>query len=358
MQLSVLGSILLYVGTFGLSALASNFKIKNKFLKFFIIILPPVFLATFRYNIGYDYGSYIQGFINSYDCTLESIFSSYDIGDPIAYNFITKVMTFFDSDRLFLMVLSLLSLIPGLIYILNDWKDVNTKSLMIFIYLFIPFIFSFSACKQGIALSILIYSLKYVFNRKLFKFLLCVLLAFLFHSTSIIFIFVYFMLDKKGNFSLLKKIFLIIACVFIIINLQLILEGFMGGRYETYAIDNVEGRNRTFWLYSLLASIFLIFRKKLILIDKRNDLLIMMMIIGAITQYLGFSNAFAKRIGEYFLVAQVFLIPQCIYIFKRSSRSLIFVLIVLYVVGIFLIANPTASSGMGFVPYRFIFGEL
>ena len=168
MQLSVLGSILLYVGTFGLSALASNFKIKNKFLKFFIIILPPVFLATFRYNIGYDYGSYIQGFINSYDCTLESIFSSYDIGDPIAYNFITKVMTFFDSDRLFLMVLSLLSLIPGLIYILNDWKDVNTKSLMIFIYLFIPFIFSFSACKQGIALSILIYSLKYVFNRKLF----------------------------------------------------------------------------------------------------------------------------------------------------------------------------------------------
>lgn len=358
MQLTIVGSILLYVTTFGLSVFLSKINIKNRILKIFLVIIPPVLLATFRYNIGYDYNSYIKAFENAYDTTYESICLGYEIGDPIAYYLVTKFVTIFDSDRVFLMVLALLSIIPGLFYILNEWKDGIVKLLMIFIFLFNPFIFSFSACKQGIALSILVFSLKHVFDREILKFLLCILVASLFHSTSIVFIFVYFLLDKKGNFSWLKKIILIIGCVFTIINLQWLLEGFMGGRFEAYAIDSVEGRNRTFWLYSLLAGMFLLFRKKLIEVDKRNDLLIMMMLIGAISQYLGFYNAFAKRIGEYFLIAQVFLIPQCIYLFKKESRLLVVVLIIVYVVVIFLIANPTASSGMGFVPYKFIFGEM
>lgn len=354
-QLSVVGSILFYIGNFGLSGLMSKVNTQNWLVKLLLVIIPPVILATFRYNIGYDYGSYIWGYNNSFDITYESIIEGYEVGDPIAYYLITKFATVFHSDRAFLMILAILSLIPGVSYILREWDDKNIQPMVIFIFLFNPFIFSFSACKQGIALSILMFSLKYVYDRKPIKFALCVAVAFLFHSTAIVFLLVYFFLNHKGDLSTLKKMLIVVGCLLFIINLQWVLGNIMGGRYEGYAIDSVEGRNRSFWLYTLIAFIFLLFRTKLVAIDKRNELLIMMMVVGAILQYLGFFNAFAKRIGEYFLMAQVFLIPQCIYLFAENSKKLANLLIVVYVVAIFLISTPTASSGMGFVPYQYKF---
>lgn len=354
-QLSVVGSILFYIGTFGLSGLMSKVNTQKRLVKLLLVIIPPVFLATFRYNIGYDYGSYIWAYNNVFDMTYEFILAGYEVGDPIAYYLITKIATVFNSDRAYLMILAILSLIPGVSYILREWDDTDTQPMIIFIYMFSPFIFSLSACKQGIALSILMFSLKYVYDRKPIKFALCVAVAFLFHSTAIVFLLVYFFLNSLGDLSRLKKVLIVVGCLFVIMNLQWVLGNVMGGRYEAYAIDSVEGRNRTFWLYTLITFIFLLFRKKLVAIDKRNELLIMMMVVGAICQYLGFSNAFAKRIGEYFLMAQVFLIPQCIYLFTKDSRKLVKLLIVIYIVAIFLIASPIASSGMGFVPYQFKF---
>ncbi len=354
-QLSVVGSILFYVGTFGLASLMSRINTRSNLVKLLFIIIPPVFLATFRYNIGYDYISYIWGFNNSFELTFESILSEYKVGDPIAYYLVTKFATLFNSDRVYLMLLALLSLIPGVSYILKEWDDPDIQPMAVFMYLFIPYIFSFSACKQGIALSILMFSLKYVYERKPIKFTICVVIAFLFHPTAIAFFFVYFFLNENGNVTILKKMLIVLGCLFVILNLQLILGNVMGGMFESYALDYVEGKNRTFWLYSLMSVLFLLFRKKLVDIDKRNELLIMMVVVGAICQYLGFSNAFAKRIGEYFLMAQVFLVPQCIYLFTDNSRKITKLLIVIYVVAIFLIANPIAPSGMGFVPYQFKF---
>lgn len=354
-QLSVIGSIAFYIVSFGLAGLMCRINIRNKFVKLFLIIIPPVILATFRYNIGYDYGSYITGYYNSFQVTYESIITGYEIGDPIAFDLITKFATTFNSERIYLMLLALLSIIPAVTYILREWDDVDIQPMIIFIYMFSPFIFSFSACKQGIALNILLFSLTYVYERKPIKFVLCVAVAFLFHSTALAFLPVYFFLNSKDKLSTGKRVLIVASCLFIIMNFQFVLENVMGGRYESYAIDTVEGRNRTFWLYSLITIIFLFIRKRLVQIDKRNDLLIMMMVVGAICQYLGFSNAFAKRIGEYFLMAQVFLIPQCIYAFTENSRKLANFLIICYIVAIFLVANPVAASGMGFVPYQFKF---
>lgn len=354
-QLSVLGSILLYVGTFGLSGIMSKVKVQNKIIKLLLVILPPVLLATFRYNVGYDYGSYIWGYSNAFDITYESFFLEYKLGDPIAYNLITKMATVFNSERVYLLILAILSLMAGVFYVLDEWDNPDIQPMIVFIYMFSPFIFSLSACKQGIALSILMFSLKYVFKRSPIKFVLCVALAFLFHSTAIVFLFVYFFLNNKGDLSALKKLLIVAGCVIVIMNLEWVLGNVMAGRYESYAIDSVEGRNRTFWLYTLIALVFLFFRKKLVALDSRNDLLIMMMVVGAICQYLGFFNAFTKRIGEYFLMAQVLLIPQCTYLFTQNSKKIVNLLIIAYVIAIFLISTPTAASGMGFVPYQFVF---
>ena len=352
-QLSVLGSILVYLGTFGISGIICKANIQNKFLKLFLVIIPPLYLATFRNNVGYDYGSYITGYYNSFDITYKSIIEEYKFGDPIAFVLLTKFATTFESERVYLMLMALFSLVPGVIYILREWDNSDIQPLIMFVFLFEPYAFSFSACKQGIALSFLMFSLTYVYKRKPIKFALCVAVAFLFHSTAVVFLFVYFFLNGKGDLSASKKFLIIIGCLFVIMNLEPILGNIMDGRYEGYAINTVEGKNRTFWLYSLMAIVFLYFRKTLVKIDKRNELLIMMLVVGAICQYLGFFNAFTKRIGEYFLMSQAFLLPQSIYLFTEESKQLVKVLIIIYIVAIFLIATPIAPSGMGFVPYQY-----
>ncbi|MCB6416150.1 EpsG family protein [Faecalimonas umbilicata] len=352
-QLSVIGSIVYYVCTFGLSGLICRYNIQNKYVKLLLVSIPPVILATFRYNVGYDYGSYVDGYRLSFGTTYASIFEDYEIGSPLAFNLITKFATIFNSDRVFLMILAFLALVPGLSYILREWDFYDIQPLMVFVFLFNTFIFSLSACKQGIAVSILGFSLQYVYDRKPIKFAMCIAVASLFHSTAIVFVFVYFFLNKNGDLSTFKKILIVVACILVIINLEALLGSIMEGRYEDYATSTVEGANRTFWLYSLMTILFLLFRKQLVKIDKRNELLIMMMVIGSICQYLGFFNAFTKRIGEYFLIAQVFLIPQCIYLFTEDSRRLVKLLIVVYTIAIFFIGYPVASSGMGFIPYQF-----
>lgn len=354
-QLSVLGSIFLYVVTFGLSGLLSIVPVRNKFIKILLVMLPPVLLATFRYKVGYDYGTYIYGYEVFSQREFSEIFQDYQTGDPIAFYLVTKFAAMLGSERIYLMVLAILALLPATIFILTEWTDKKTLPLVIFCHMFNGFLFSLSACKQGIAISILMLSLKYVYNRKPLKFLLCVAVAFLFHSTAIVFIVVYFFLNSKGNMSTFKKILIVAGCIFVILNLQPILEGFLDGKYEGYATNIVEGKNRTFWLYSAITLIFLFFRDKFVEIDKRNDLFIMMMAVGAIFQYLGFTNAFSKRIGEYFLIAEVFLIPQSVYVFTQNSRKVVNLLIVVYIVALFLIATPIAESGMGFVPYQYKF---
>lgn len=352
-QLSVPASFLCYITCFGLASIWGKYDLRNKFLKLLLICIPPMILATFRYNVGYDYGSYISGYYNSFGDTYSSIISSYQIGDPIAFSLISKFATSFYSERIYLLILSLLSLVPGMIYIISDWNDNDIQPLMIFVFLFSPFLFSFSACKQGIALSFLMLSLKYVYERKPVKFGLIIGIAFLFHSTSLAFVFIYFFINSRKELSSLKKILIILGCLLVIMNFEYILSNVLQGRYEAYASEIVEGKNRTFWLYSLIAVILLLFDRVLKRLDERNGLLIMMMIVGAMCQYLGFLNAFTKRIGEYFLMAQVFLLPQIPYMFTIGGRRLMKLMILIYIILIFYLTYPVSYSGMTFLPYSY-----
>ena len=315
----------------------------------------PLFLATFRYNVGYDYGSYITAFYNYGRTSIDTILKEYRPGAPIAYQLLTKLSTIFGSERFFLFILAFVSLIPALTYILREWKDYETQPLIIFFYLFSPFMFGFSAIKQGIALSILVFSLTYVYRKRPVGFIICVTCAMLFHSTALAFAPVYFFVNHESRIGLYKRICIVVACLLLIYNLQYVLENVFGGIYEDYATNIVEGRNRSFWLYGAMTILFVSFRKRLIEIDERNELLIMLMVVGALCQLLGFRNAFAKRIGEYFIFSQVFLLPQLCYVVPENSKRIVKAIIVIYIVTIFLVANPVASSGMGFVPYYFKF---
>lgn len=352
-QLSVFGSVLYYLVSFGIPSLICGKNVENKAKKILLISILPLLLATIRYNVGYDYGSYITGYYNSFSVSYKYIFLNYRLGDPIAFDLVTKLATVFNSERIYLLILGILTLIPISIYIITQWDDKNIQPQIFFCYFFTSYIFSFSAIKQGIALSFLMCSITYIIKRKPVQFIILVGIAFLFHSSALVFLFTYFFWSRKKEVSVWKKWAIIGSCSIIMINLQSVLAKFLDGRYEAYAVDTVAGANKSFWLYMLWAFIFLFFKNELVKLDERNELFIILMVIGAMFQILGFYNAFTKRIGEYFVMAQIFLIPQIPYLFVEEQQKLIKMLISIYIVFIFIAATPIAESGMGFIPYSY-----
>ena len=304
-QLSVFGSIFYYLVSFGVPSLMCGKNMKNRATKILLISILPLLLATIRYNVGYDYGSYITGYYNSFSVSYKDIFLNYRFGDPIAFDLVTKFATMFNSERIYLLILGILTLIPVCIYIITQWDDTSIQPQILFCYFFTSYIFSFSAIKQGIALSFLMCSITYIIKRKPVQFIILVSIAFSFHSSALVFLFTYFFWSRKKEVSILKKWIIIGSCIVVMINLQSILANFLDGRYEAYAIDTVAGANKSFWLYMLWALIFLFFKNELVKFDERNELFIILMLIGAMFQIMGFYNAFTKRIGEYFVMAQI-----------------------------------------------------
>lgn len=243
-----------------------------------------------------------------------------------------------------------------MIYIFLDWDKDDLQPLILFGYLFNQYIFSFSAIKQGIAISFLIASLHYVYKKKPVQYLFLILIAFLFHSPSMIFAPAYFLIGRGGSTRSFAKSMAIVLAFFALVNLQSAAAMVFGNRFDRYfSTDVAQGKNRTVILYTIIIVVCLIYRNYLIGVDRRNELLILLMIIGTMCQFLGYANAFTKRLGDYFVFSQTFLLPQFCGIVTEKSKPVFKLLLAVYIFIIFLLGHLPAASGMKFYPYQYAF---
>lgn len=168
----------------------------------FIIFL----LAAFRYETGYDYVSYknMFAFINNSSENMVNL--SNEINIEIGFIFLMRLFKY-HSFNLFIIFISFLAIIPKIYFI---YKIDKNKFLMLFCYFSSIFLtYDMGIIRQGISLSIILFSIKYLLNKNIFKFLLIVIIASLFHSTSLIFIFIYILKDKKFS----TKFYLLILVI-------------------------------------------------------------------------------------------------------------------------------------------------
>lgn len=356
--LSIFGSVILYFLVFYSSS--AMIKIRtNKWMLVVLVAFLSVLLGGFRYYVGWDYGSYLWGFELAADQSWNSILTeSQFLDDPIAFYALEKICSYFNSNFLNYAITSALCLVPAILFLIAEWEveddENNVASRALFIYLLNYYTFGWSAIKQGIALSICFYSLGAVFNRKPIKFFVLVIVASLFHPSAVVFILVYFLWSKNGEVTNWKKILVIVGSVVFVGGFDYFVSHF-GGTYASYAYTEVYGANLTFILMLAWLIIFIVFRKNLLQLDKRNDLLIVVFAIGTFLQFVGYTNAFSKRIGEYFLVAECLLEAQISCIFSENSKKLGWLLIVLLKMFLFVYPYIGSTGTSGMLPYKLIF---
>jgi len=186
-------------------------KVQNSKFSFFVALLFLLFLSGLRYEVGMDWHAYL-GFYNDITFTYEHVEIGYsllnDLFSTLGFNY-----------NVFLFGISLITLF----FIYKVGINLKYKLIFLFIYFSDLFLYlNLSGMRQGIAIAITLFSIKYIIEKKPIHFFITVALATLFHWTAMIFIFAYYVYRYEG--TLKKNILIMLSFVLCLLFLDKFIE--------------------------------------------------------------------------------------------------------------------------------------
>lgn len=181
-------ALILYIFLLGFASIP-----RNIYLMLTLGVLT--FLSAVRAScIGNDTAEYMSIFSASPNIELNVFEMRYEMG----YVLLNKVLYNISSNPQIILIVS--SIIIGLGY----YKFICKYSIIPMLSVFLFFTFGYwgqmtNIIRQGIAIVIVLFSFDYIKSRKLFKFILIIIIAMLFHRTAIIFLIAYPLSFLKVN---------------------------------------------------------------------------------------------------------------------------------------------------------------
>ncbi|MFW6016296.1 MAG: EpsG family protein [bacterium] len=165
-----------------------NKIIKTRGLQWYLLLngtLSILIVGLRHVEIGRDTAMYLYKFnkVNNYEHFFSAIESEKtEVGYSILEFIVGRVFSF----EGFQIIVAIISIIP-LFYIIYKYSKIPWLSIFIFItFGFLSF--NMLAMRQAVALGITTFSYKYIMERKFMKFIICIILAFSFHLSAIIFL--------------------------------------------------------------------------------------------------------------------------------------------------------------------------
>jgi hypothetical protein len=266
-------AILFYTILFNISLLLcysrfdKNARIIENRITFSLFFLLLLLLAGFRMNTGTDYENYYRIF---YDKTLQL---QLEIGFQWLINLTNAIH--YNSFNLFIFLVASISITLKYFY----FKQLKYPSIGLVIYVgYFYHGLEYNIIRQGLAVSLILYSINCIRTREFLKFILLVTTASLFHISALIFLPAYFVVNIKLNVKrliLYVIIFLVIRLLFLnmLLNIMLDLTSKMDidplstflSHLQYYILDNIRG----FITFGMIRRIVVI-AAYIMLLDKFN----------------------------------------------------------------------------------------
>lgn len=367
--------IFLFIATCSIFEI-NQYPKKNKFLINLIIIL--LFLvAGFRYETGVDWLAYEYQINNAYpiDSAFNTgrwdlIFPTLDIGFSLL-NSIVKSFGGGVQSIFFIISLISISLLKNNV---ERYSPLPIFALLVY-YTFFFFIFDLSGLRQGLAIQVFFYSIRYIESKKFFKYMCAILLAVTIHWTSILLLPMYFVLNKKAS---IRNVIVVIVASTIIFSFQIKwLGAFMGdilnqingftllaGKVNAYTTNDVFSQNRGWNMYSFYVYIKIIvllvitYKKRDYIIKNENSKSFNIFFNLSLAQFFCIFTFYefyemSERFKFYFLISEVVLFPWLIisFYFKIQKQIISFACItfIFFNSYIYLLEFPTAIA---YTPYQ------
>lgn len=345
-------SLYFYIGIFfaviSLSVFYDFFRNKNKKVLANFILIIAFFILTIvsgiRYKVGSDYNAYIK------------MYNSYSYLEPGSRMLFSISNLISENPQTIIFIYSILTNI----FIILSIKEIEFKGstpLIIATYLFLYFPFSLNIIRQSLAVSILLLAFFKIINGKKKLAIILGILACLVHGSAIFFIpyFLIFMLVKKEK--IYRITYLYTGVLMVMLLAYVILFGktatsikYFGylGKFSIRGIDYYQFMSYVPFLLICLLSKRIFENSKMI--SSLNGLFISGVLFEVIL-----SSTQVSRIGIYFSIYSIFLIPSLLEEIKnKKTRKIIkmvyCIFLVVYFVGVYYLHGRT-----NIFPYRTIF---
>lgn len=335
-------------------------KNSNKIVKidkafFFLLAIS----SGFRYGVGTDYFSYVKYFDKSI------------AGQKVAEPGFTLLSILLDKLHLNSQSIFLVFAIFTMIFF---YKGINfyTKSeftykpVLYLIFLIFTFFPSLNGMRQALAAAIIFYASKYLVEKKHIRFSLWVIVAMLFHFSSVIFLLLSFIVKKNYNrFTLLS---ILLAC-FVFSNLGLInrilefiIENFrildVGGYISKYLYSSYNMRHINFGIVfyvNIFIMLLFIFIKDKIISSSKDVISFNMFYLYILSGILSMGAPMMSRLTYFFSIYMALFVPKIIKLFDHNSKKVIrIILFLLYsILFFYLIINGYINGQVDYIPYNY-----
>ena len=229
---------------------------------------------------------------------------------------LSKVIGYFsNTPQTYIIVFGFLILIPVFVMI---WKYSYYPCVSLLIFCSMKLLTATSIYRQWCAIAILMYSIKFIYERKFKSFVLLVLLAFLFHRTALLFLVVYFIYKMKVTINqIMIAFFTSIGLIFVGKNLLPILNNFARTK-ESLSYNGGISLYVVLWLVVFFSYFFC--RRKM------NDDLYRVpfnaVLVAATLQSISFTFSNWSRAILYFSIFLIILLPNTLYYYINNEDHL------------------------------------
>ncbi|WP_155283972.1 EpsG family protein [Capnocytophaga felis] len=298
---------ILYLYFFYLSVIQLIYKQAFKIITIFSMLLL-IFLAGIRVNTGIDYLAYLDIWKAISPISRTSTFQMIAV-EP-GFVFLVSFIKLFTAKSLyFFLVCAFLSIFP--VYLGLKKMDIKYMFISFFIYLLVFYLtYPFNGMRQGIAMGIFIFSLPFIFKKKLFYVILLSTVAGLVHLTGFLIIIAYLVTIYKINI----KQFFLVGFLLSMVCLKLDLLGKL--LFDVLGVSNVymtlfsESTSMFQITTRVLLSFVLYYFGKMIKNPVFDKLFIMYLVGFFIYISLFQYNLLATRFNMFFRLLEIILVPM------------------------------------------------
>lgn len=324
-------------------------KKRKKNRIFYFSSLPLILISGLRYDVGTDYfPTYYTGF---YRILTRKMVDNFEIG-YILFNKLIQIFT----DNVFVLFF-----LTSILFIMFTFKGIYNLSIniplsIVLLLLTRYFFISMNGVRQFISLAILLCSIKYIIERDLKKYLFFMLLAFLFHYTSILFIPCYFLCRLK--ISKLKFVFFSFITVFgskLILKLAMIL--LIGTKYgnllEKYPLCGIK-----FTIFTIFINIYILFFSYIGYSKRKNDKkYIVFLNLQIICTLLTFILRIIPLMERVYWIFSFPIIVSLPYLFQNVKNKKIFLFFIGALLFVYMIYDIQVLGDHEVIPYKWIYNK-
>lgn len=289
---------------------------KNSKLMLFIAILIPSFFAGIRYNVGTDYLAVYYPYYK--DLVLDNI-TVFNGRMELGFNILCKIVIWLNLGFPFLMFICEFITMYFILKALNKFKNKISVPLGLFIYMVLYYQFSLNAVRQAISMSIFLYSITYLLEKKYLKYCFLILIATLFHKTALIGLlmipFLEIFENRNRKFARYTMYFIMLIMMINFDKIGIFLSNIDSlSYYSGYLLSKKStGININYFIRVAIYIMPYVLLTKDYKKDCEMNFLFAYLVIGSLFRLLAYlTSTYGERIALFFLIEQIIVVPYSI----------------------------------------------